>query len=258
MRPQRVGGPFRPLSRCDTNAVEVYTELLPSLLPNDSLPHKPMGGSLIRTTVRTGLVVVGSVIAILGGGLIVTLFFLSAGPATTSLVSVQNGGLLPGTNYSSTISPSGSVPSSITVSWSSNGPANVTLTPAEPCPGPSGWCSHGSPILAWTLVSSGKETTTATNSSAYILEVVNGGTVVLKFSAGVTVAYQPASPVPLWGWWLIAGGGIVLLGIGGIAIFLGLFLPGGVYSRGPTSSSGRVPSDYVPPDGVDGPDDRPR
>jgi hypothetical protein len=192
-------------------------------------------------------VVLGSVVAILGGGLIVTLFFLSGSPALTSQVSIQNLELLPATNSSSVIYPSGTVPSSITVSWTSTAPANVTLTPAVPCLSTAGWCPSGPPILNFSLATSGKATTSHTNTSAYILEVVNGGSAVLKFSAGVSLSYQPASLVPLWGWWLIAGGGVVLLGIGGIAIFLGLFLPGGVYSQGPRSSAGRAPLDYVPP-----------
>ena len=196
---------------------------------------------------RTGLVIVGSVVAILGGGLVITLFFLSGGTATTSGNSVQGVSLLPGSPYDSVISPSTSVAASITLSWSSTGPATVTLTPAFPCGDPVTYCIDGPPVFSWTNQTSGKATDSHANSSAYVLTASTFGTSGVRFSYGIIVAYQPSAPVPVWAWWLIAGGGVVLLAIGGIAIFLGLFLPSGVYSGETIVDTGRRPLD-LPPD----------
>lgn len=211
--------------------MEVYTEL-PRGAPCSFRDRKTIWTAYLPPFVRTGLVVLGAVIAVLGGGLIVTLGFLSVGPATTSQLTVQGLIVSSQSNQSELISPSTAVAASIGLSWTATTPANVSLTPAGPCLDSAGICPDGPPVLNWTGVSSGKGTDSNINSSAYILEVVNGGLVDLKFSAVITLSFQSKSPLPAWGWGLIAGGGLVLLAIGGIAIFLGLFLPKGVYQEG--------------------------
>jgi len=195
--------------------------------------------------VRTGLVILGSVIAIIGAGLIVTLFFLSGGPTTTSHFSFDDPGLSPHTDLPEVFALSSSSHVTVGLSWSSSGPANVSLTPAAPCTGSIGACPVGPPVFNWTLNLSGKGSVTA-NATEYILLVTNPGPGPIKFSAVVTVDYQAGAPLPAWGWGLIAIGGLTLLVIGGIAVFLGLFLPGGVY--GPPGE---------PPDPLDGPEPPP-
>jgi len=193
--------------------------------------------------VRTWLVILGSVIAIIGAGLIVTLFFLSGGPNTTSQLTFENPGLAPHTPWPEVISLSTSSHVTLGLSWSSSGPANVSLTPAAPCSGSIGACPIGPAVFNWTLSLSGKGSTSSGNATEYILLVTNPGSGPIRFSAVVTVNYQAASPLPAWGWGLIAVGGLTLLAIGGIAVFLGLFLPGGVY--GPPGE---------PPEPLDGPE----
>jgi len=179
--------------------------------------------------VRPGLVVVGAVIAALGCGLIATLFLLASAPAVTNQLSVRNLVVGSQSSYSQEITPVSSSSGSIGVTWSTTAPANVTLTPEAPCATSQGMCPTGPPALEWTQVTSGKGTDPSVNSSIYLLEVVNPGVVELKFSATLTLAYHPPSPLPTWGWGVIAGGALVLIAIGGVAVFLGLFLPPGVY-----------------------------
>lgn len=83
---------------------------------------------------------------------------------------------------------------------------------------------------------SGKDAGSSGNATAFILEIQNPGTGTLDFAGTVSVAYNPGSPFPAWAWGIIALGGVVLLGMGGIILFLGLFLPGGVYQRPPGST----------------------
>jgi len=198
--------------------------------------------------VRTWLVVIGTVIALLGAGLLVTLFFLTGGPATTDQVTVQNLGINPDSNWSEVLTPSASVAGSITLSWTASSPVNVSLTPAIPCHLANGYCPSGVPVLSWAAVASGKGTDTHVNSSSYVLAVMNPSQNSITFSGYVTVVFNAASPLPAWGWGVIAGGGIVLLGIGSVATFLGLFLPGGVYSDEDAGTPPVLPPDYVPDD----------
>jgi len=87
----------------------------------------------------------------------------------------------------------------------------------------------GTPLFAWDQSLSGKETGTTGNATAFILVVGNPGGATLAFTGTVSVGFMSSSPLPSWAWGLIALGGVVLLSLGGIALFLGLFLPGGVY-----------------------------
>ena len=179
---------------------------------------------------RPWLVILGSAIAIIGGGLIITLFLFSSGPTTTSLLSFENPTIAPHTDWQPAFTRSAGVPGSVGLSWNSSAPVSVSLTPAVPCDTPLGVCPIGPPELNWTLSTSGKGTVSSSNASAYILDVENPSNSTVRFTASVTVSYQPGPPISSWAWGLIALGGITLLGIGGIAVFLGLFLPGAVYS----------------------------
>jgi hypothetical protein len=176
------------------------------------------------------LVVVGAAIAIIGGGLFFTLFIVSGGPTSTTRLSFDNPNIPGHSTWPEIISPSTTTAISIGLSWSTNEPANVSLTPAGPCANNSlEACPTGPPLFSWTYATSGHETSNSAKAQAYILAVTNPWTGTLQFSGVVSVSTAAGSLFPTWAWGLIALGGVVLLAIGGIAIFLGLFLPGGVY-----------------------------
>lgn len=194
---------------------------------------------------RAWLVILGSVIALLGLGLLVTLFFLTGGPAMTDQVSLQNQPINPHLNFSQVIHvPSGA--SSVALTWSASGLTNVSFSAATPCQYGVGYCTNGPTVLAWTMAASGKGSTSHVNSTVYLLEATNPSNGFLTFNATVTVTFQSPPPLPTWSWGVIAGGGVVLLAIGGIATFLGLFLPGGVYTRPDAGTPIRRPLDLPP------------
>ena len=195
---------------------------------------------------RSGLVILGGVIAVLGGGLIVTLFALSGGPATASQFSFENPNLAPHAVFTDALSRTSSSVAAISLSWSASGPANVSLTPVRECLAPLGFCPTGAPIFNWTGLESGKGTDGSANATTYLLEVENAGSQPLRFTAVVSVSIQPGGSIPTWAWGLIALGGVVLLAIGGIAVFLGLFLPGGVYEDANDEEGFRRPPDLPP------------
>jgi len=181
--------------------------------------------------VRTGLVIVGVVIAVLGAGLILTLFILSSTPSTTTLVSPSVPVMSPDTGQVWDILGTQSSPATVTLSWSASAVADVSLVPAAPCSSATGYCPVGNYSLNWTSVASGKGTLTGVTAPGYLLMAHNPGVKDISFSATVSVTYPRSSPVPAWTWGLIAGGGITLLAIGGISVFLGLFLGSGVYDH---------------------------
>ncbi|MGA7477273.1 MAG: hypothetical protein WBW47_08750 [Thermoplasmata archaeon] len=204
---------------------------------------------------RTGLVVIGAVLALLGAGLIVTLFFLSGGPVTSSQISFEAPSLAGHSNQTWVVSGPSPGTGSVTLSWSTGVAANVSLWPATTCVGPMGSCPTGPPDLSWVLATSGKETVSPSDAPVYILLVTNPGNNPLRFSAVVSVTSSSGSPLTAWSWGLIATGGVALLAIGGIALFLGLFLPGGVY-RDPDGEVEAVRHPSLPPEEYDrDPDD---
>jgi hypothetical protein len=196
--------------------------------------------------VRPWLVVLGSIIAVIGVGLVISLFLLLGGTVTTGQFRIDNPAIGPHSNWVEVVSRPISTQSSVSISWTTTAPANVTLTPAAPCSSVLGVCPTGPPVLNWTLVQSGKGTGASGNVSQYLLEVRNPGASTIAFTGVVSVNYNPNPPLPVWSLGLILVAGIILLAIGGIAVFLGLFLPTGVYDEPEDPSLG--PFEPPPPE----------
>lgn len=178
---------------------------------------------------RTGLVVLGIVIAVLGVGLFLTLFFLAEGPSTTTQIRPEDPSVLHNVSQSWILPGPVAGRGSVSLSWTTSALAEVDLWGATPCTAPGGFCPSGPALLNWTSSVSGKGTVSSASGATFVLMVTNHGNIPLRFAAVVSVTYTPGTPVTTWIWALIAAGGMALLAIGGIALFLGLYLPGGVY-----------------------------
>jgi len=214
-------------------------------------PRNSIGRSLLRTFVRTGLVVIGIVIAALGGGLVLTLFAISGGATTTTTqYHPEDPGLASGASDSWVVPGAATGSESISVSWSTTALANVGLWAATTCSAPGGFCPTGAAALNWSMMTSGKGGISAGSGATFLLVATNPGTGPMKFTGLVSVTDTPNSPVPTWSWGLIAAGGIALLAIGGIAVFLGLYLPGGVYEH-PDAGPRAVRHPSLPPEEPD-------
>jgi hypothetical protein len=196
---------------------------------------------------------IGAVVGVVGVGLIVTLFLLSSGALTTNRTSFENPTLSADSVWVEVVTRSGSSQATVTLSWSSSEPVNVTLTPAQACSSLLGYCASGAPVFNWTLQTSGKATDSSASAPAYLLRVVNPSASDCRVSAVASVSYNPGSSLPDWAWFLIVAGGVILLAMGGIAIFLGLFLPRGVYQDPGRVMRGRPPP-FEPPE-EPGPDE---
>jgi hypothetical protein len=197
--------------------------------------------------VRTGLVILGVVIAVLGAGLFISLFFLFQGPSTTSQIRPEDPNLSPNSNQSWVLPGPAAVTGTVSLSWTTSAGADVALWPAITCTAPGGFCPTGVAVLNWTLATAGTGTVNSASGATFILIVTNPGHASLRFAAVVSVTSSPGTTITPWVWVLIAAGGVALLAIGGIALFLGLYLPGGVY-RDPDAEMVVVRHPSLPPE----------
>jgi hypothetical protein len=179
--------------------------------------------------VRRGLLFVGLAIALIGGGIIGSLFFL-AGAQTTTIYNADYA-VPSGTTENSTLrfTPTGA--GSLSFSWSSSGPTNVSVFAVEACSSGSGTCPSGPALVSWASVSSGRWSMSGSIGSYYTVSSTNSGALQVQFSGTFTETYTTGSSgLSLAQLTFILAGAVVLLAIGGVSIFLGLFLRGGVYS----------------------------
>jgi hypothetical protein len=180
--------------------------------------------------VRIGLVGAGAVIAIVGAGLLVSLFFLPGPPTDTRITSVSISDLNASATRTWTISEDTVLSGSLSVSWTSSGAATVQLWKAHPCPVGVGYCPIAPAVVSWNESIKGQWSAQGPVVSVYLLSATNYGGSAISFTSTLTESYPvstPAAVVPAWA--LIAVGGLFLLGIGALAIFLGFFLASGVY-----------------------------
>jgi hypothetical protein len=180
--------------------------------------------------VRTGLVGAGAVITIVGAGLVVSLFFLPGPPTDTHTNSVSISDLGSTVTRSWTISEDNVVSGSLNLTWGSSGNATVQLFRANPCTGGIGVCPVTPAVATWNSNVRGQWSFQGTVAATYVLSVTNNGGSTISFTGTLTESYPvptPSAAVPAWA--LIAVGGLFLLGIGGLAVFLGFFLASGVY-----------------------------
>jgi len=180
--------------------------------------------------VRGGLLVAGVAIAVIGAGLMVSLFFLPGVPTDTRTNSVSIAELPADTPRSWSVPEQVTLAGHLTLTWTASAPVTVDLSRSSTCPIGSGLCPAGPAIVAWPTNVTGSWSMAGPVGATYLLSVTNSGNATISFSGTFVETYSvptPSQAVPAWA--LITLGGLVLLGIGGIATFLGLFLPSGVY-----------------------------
>lgn len=120
----------------------------------------------------------------------------------------------------------------VSFSWSASQKANVEWWAAHSCStSPRTWCVTGQPLKTWTGATSGDWSDSGPVVAIYSVSVNNTANSSLNFSGEFheelpgSNALLPMLPMAV----SIAGGGL-LIGMGAIATYLGLFLPSGVYS----------------------------
>lgn len=183
---------------------------------------------------RPWLVVIGVVFLTLAGGTMAVLFFGGDGNPTTVVTPYPSFNL--GSNETEYLPLDGSNGTSeqFSLVWHATSPIGVTLVETEPC---SLNCSLGLTLVSWSSSTSG--TWTGTGPFRYPLhcELRNNATQTVSASlTGRAVASTPTHfglEVEV----ILGSGAAALLLVGGLAIFLGLFLRGNPYGPRPSLTS---------------------
>ncbi|MGI0132608.1 MAG: hypothetical protein ACREDK_05905 [Thermoplasmata archaeon] len=125
----------------------------------------------------------------------------------------------------------------LNVHWSSSVPLAVTFYDAPGCP-TSGACDLSAPLASWSSNTSGDWTSTGALAFPYVLVWSDPGGSAGSFEAQAVESYHVGGALPAVTALLIDGTAGTLIVIGGIGLFLGLFLRAGIYRPPP---AGRRP-----------------
>ncbi|MGI0068070.1 MAG: hypothetical protein ACREB9_06610, partial [Thermoplasmata archaeon] len=103
---------------------------------------------------RSGLVIAGLVIAIVGAAVFVTLVVYPPTTQSTSLNYVTQHGVAPGNGAAGGTTPTfpSSTPAALFLTWSGNSSINAAFYDAAGCPffnATSGTCPGGIPLITW-------------------------------------------------------------------------------------------------------------
>lgn len=186
---------------------------------------------------------------VIGAGLMVSLFFLPAPPTDMRTSSVIITDLGPNATKAPEITEVSAYSGTLALGWNASGPVSVALWKAVPCASSAAVCFPSQPMVNWTGTLTGSWSFQGQIGSIYFLSISNFGRAPISFSGTLTETYvvpTVSQEVPSWA--LILLGSLVLLAIGGVATFLGLFLERGIY-RPPRSGPARSEREPVDPRG---------
>ena len=213
--------------------------------------------------VRTGLAVVGIVIAVVGAAVFLTIVLYPPTTLHTTIVPQKlygpaepNGS----TNNQAIIFPL-SPSASLFVIWSSNGSIDASFYVASACTfynGSTGQCT-GNASAQWNGASSGTWNSSAGHPEACpcYLTLRNPHSYAISVETILLETYQQRVPaLDTFSYASVLFGSILLLGIGCLATFFGLFLPSGIFRRDETEVTEEELSDLdewddtEPPPGI--------
>jgi hypothetical protein len=191
---------------------------------------------------RRGLVVLGGLLAVLG---VAALLAFNLIPTTSERregystapqpygPNATGSTLLPGTDADR---------GTFSISWRATAPIDVTLYPAAGCTEPSASCATGPAVATWKALTSGAWSVSGGLHFPYLIAWSESSSNVGNFTASGVESTDVTVPPNVLDTLLVDGAAASLAVIGGIAVFLGLFLRSGVY-RGPTPIVSRSAED---------------
>jgi len=182
--------------------------------------------------VRAGLFVAGAAVTIIGAGVLVATLTLATGPAVTRFDPVSAASIPGHQYYSPQLEGVNSSSASTHLVWASSASLLVAVYPSVECPNGRSVCESGHAVASW-WANSGSWSTSGALSFPLFLNITNPNGTPVTFSGSLVETYTTSAlDNPTWALFLPLIGGVVLVAIGGVGIFLGLFLPEGTYGRG--------------------------
>lgn len=179
------------------------------------------------------MVAVGLALAIVGAGVILSGFLAPVNPGSTTarLSSISAPNIVPNQTRVAQISMTNTSSGYFEISWSSTHDLSVTLYQGVRCSGPSGYCISGPALVAWPSNTSGSWNRTGPLSFPYLLSMYNLALINISLRGTLAESFTTGpNSLPTWAMVIILAGGVTLLAIGALAVFLGLFLRSGVYT----------------------------
>jgi hypothetical protein len=178
--------------------------------------------------VRPGLLVLGTVIGVVGAGVLASAFFLPPPTTQSQLGSFDVPNLASGHAFNSVIAGTNVSSGTIAISWTSTAAIKGALYHSAPCAATPGVCPVGSPLVSWPANLSGRWIFTGALTFPLVFAITNNGPTMVTVQ-GTPVELYSAGGTPTWAVLAIIAGGGILIGIGALAVFFGLFLRGGIY-----------------------------
>lgn len=173
---------------------------------------------------------IGAAIAVVGAGVIVAIVDPGSNPQLTRTSTAFADGLGTGDSRSFVLYATATDRATFSLVWLAGGLMSVELYNAYSCRTPP--CITYPAIVVWPGDKNGSWSATGTAASEYELVVEPAGAPngTFNFVANFTEKYRSeALSLPLMAFAVTMAGGSVLAGIGGVLLYLGLFLPAGVY-----------------------------
>lgn len=183
---------------------------------------------------RRGLIVVGVAVALVGVGVLIIAFGVSPGASTSDVFSVNAPTIDANQSFSHVIVGVLQKTATVVYGWSSSHSVKVNLYVALACADNlSRYCPAGPALKSW-WDTSGVYSYTAAVVGPWLVQVNSTNGTATSFNSTLVETYvnPPAFGLSLDVYVLLAAS-IVLVGIGALALFLGLFLRGGIYDRAP-------------------------
>ncbi len=185
------------------------------------------------SSVRTRLIAAGLAIGLVGGGLVAAVVLGLAGSSTAVTTSISEE-IFSGVTDNWTLHLTPTSHGTLALTWTSSAPATVSLWRAGPCATAPGTCATGPALAEWGRSGSGQWSTSGAIGGLYVLSASNAGNTTLTLNAAETETYtNSGTTMSVAVVWLVLIGAALLLTVGGVAVFLGLFLTTGVYAERP-------------------------
>lgn len=193
---------------------------------------------------RKGLLIVGIGVLIVGATFIATLVSLPPPPSQISARTLDVPYVLDNSTTTTKVTPASASSANVYFSWVSTIPIAVSLYDQTPCASGNLSCTPNMPLASWALNSSGQWNSSGTIDLPVYVVLTNNGSTPATVSGTVVATYVPSTPyLPTWSLVALVTGALVLLAIGAVAAFLGLFLRGGVYARVPPATADSIAED---------------
>jgi len=195
-----------------------------------------------------------------GAGLTLSAFFQPGAPSLTQVNPLAAPNLQPGQPRTMVVWLQNTSSGTLELNWVSSATVNVSVYRATNCGFVNAnarviFCPDGAALVSWPSNSSGHWNTTGAIAFPLLLNLQNLGPTPVTVNAVFDEVWASTSPaVPTWIFLSTLAGGVACISLGAVAIFLGLFLRSGLYSR-PPSGNGPDPDDLEFDPGDLDPDD---